>query len=57
MEEEHKAFVGGLETELLKKGGKEALNVYQLAFQNPKRLKRDFGITNEDVFIALADPY
>ena len=56
LEEEHKAFVGGLETELLKKGGKEVLNVYQLAFQNPKRLKREFDISNEDVFIALADP-
>ena len=56
LEEEHKAFVGRLETEIANTGGREAYNIFQLGFSNPKSLKKNFGISNEDVFLALADP-
>ena len=56
LEESHKAFVGATESEIQKAGGKEALNIYRLAYSNPKKLKEAYGITNEQVFMALANP-
>ena len=56
VEETHKAFVGSLENEVLKAGGKNVFRIYQLAFNNPGALKKNLGISNEDMYIALANP-
>ena len=56
LEEKHKAFVGALETNIQKAGGKNAFSIFNLAYSNPKALKNNFNLTNEQVFTALAKP-
>ena len=54
-EERQNLFVSQLENGILKEGGQESLNLYNILFNYPKTGNEKFGYSQRDIFLALAD--